>query len=122
MNRAIARNERMCSMLPKNAVKAAAAALAAGFLLTPSIGAFTLEKVRVGGPMYGQIVELKDLVADILPLPEYVIEAFLETTLAVNDPSGVGPRTGRLAKLHNDYDERRAYWRGADIPGHPSRS
>jgi methyl-accepting chemotaxis protein len=35
------------------------------------------EAAKVNGPAYKQIVDGKDLIADILPPPEYIIEAFL---------------------------------------------
>jgi len=82
--------------------------------LLVSIGA-TLQ-LRVGGPMYDRIVLSKDLVADILPPPEYVIEAYLEATLAVNDPSSLSVRKAHLEQLHRDYDERKAYWSRSKLP------
>ncbi|MFM7634946.1 MAG: hypothetical protein ACKO7Z_05060 [Cyanobacteriota bacterium] len=33
----------------------------------------TVESVRVNGPLYGAIVEGKDLIADVLPPPAYII-------------------------------------------------
>jgi methyl-accepting chemotaxis protein len=69
-----------------------------------------MQIVRVNGPLYDRIILGKDLIADVLPPPEYVIEAYLEATLAFNDPSSVAPRSERLAVLRGDYDLRRAYW------------
>ena len=37
----------------------------------------SISKVKVNGPIYGQVVNGKDLVADILPPPEYIIESYL---------------------------------------------
>ena len=82
--------------------------------LLVSIGA-TIQ-LRVGGPMYDRIVLSKDLVADILPPPEYVIEAYLEATLAVNDPSSLSVRKAHLEQLHRDYDDRKAYWAQSKLP------
>ncbi len=39
---------------------------------------FALRTLKVGGHLYGQIVLGKDLLADILPPPEYIIEPYLE--------------------------------------------
>jgi methyl-accepting chemotaxis protein len=44
-----------------------------------------LGKVKVGGPLYERIVLDKDLVADILPPPNYIIESWL-TVLLLADP------------------------------------
>ena len=37
----------------------------------------TLSTAKVNGPYYNRIVQGKDLIADILPPPEYVIEAYM---------------------------------------------
>ena len=79
------------------------------------LNAYALERLRVGGPLYTQIVLGKDLIADVLPPPEYVIEAYLEATLALNDPATVSDRTKRLAQLRKDYDTRLAYWKEQDF-------
>ena len=73
-------------------------------------------QLRVNGPMYDRIVLSKDLVADILPPPEYVLEAYLEATLAVNDPSQLEVHRQKLAQLHKDYDDRKDYWQKSSLP------
>jgi methyl-accepting chemotaxis protein len=76
---------------------------------------YALQQLRVGGPLYSQIKLGNDLVADILPPPEYVIESYLEATLALRDPSTVAARRERLVQLHKDYDERRDFWSKSDL-------
>jgi hypothetical protein len=71
---------------------------------------YALQQLRVGGPLYSQIKLGNDLVADILPPPMYVLEAYLEATLALRDPASLADRTARLEQLRKDYDERREYW------------
>src|SRR6185503_10392096 len=71
---------------------------------------FAIQKMKVGGEIYQRIALGKDLVADILPPPEYIIEPLLEVTLALNDPKSVGARRERLAALRKDYDGRHDYW------------
>ncbi|HEV8391093.1 MAG TPA: HAMP domain-containing methyl-accepting chemotaxis protein [Dongiaceae bacterium] len=73
-------------------------------------GVSALSELKVNGPAYRQIVLGKDLIADILPPPEYVIEAYLETTLTLNDPPSVQQRRARLQQLHKEYDDRHKYW------------
>jgi methyl-accepting chemotaxis protein len=75
-----------------------------------------LSELKVGGPVYERIVAGKDLVADILPPPLYVVEAYLEAKLARDTPAELKEHKARLAQLHKDYDDRRNYWRLADIP------
>jgi methyl-accepting chemotaxis protein len=76
---------------------------------------YALSQLKVGGPIYDKIKLGNDLVADILPPPEYVIEAYLEVTLALRDPSSLAARRDRLAQLKKDYDERRDYWSKSDL-------
>lgn len=86
-----------------------------GFASVVGITNWALSDLRVGGPLYGKIKLGNDLVADILPPPEYVIEAYLEATLAIRDPSSLAARRARLTELHKDYDDRRDYWRKSDL-------
>ncbi len=81
-----------------------------GFLAVVTTGGLAIRELKIGGPIYQRIVLGKDLIADILPPPEYVIEAYLEATLALNDPASAPQRAARLAQLRKDYDERHAYW------------
>ena len=59
-------------------------------------GIYALSDVKVGGPLYDKIKLGNDLIADILPPPEYVIESFLEATLALNNPASLAARRDRL--------------------------
>ncbi len=79
-------------------------------IMVAGIGMIATNKLKVGGPLYTDIVLGKDLVADILPPPEYIIESYLEATLALNDPAQVDERTKALKKLKSDYDDRHQYW------------
>src|SRR6185503_9722307 len=88
------------------------AVFALGFV---GFGAFaygTLETVKVNGPYYARVIQGKDLIADVLPPPEYLIESYLVTLQMLDAPDA-----GTLASLakHNvelrrAYDERHAYW------------
>ena len=71
---------------------------------------YAVQHIKVGGPLYDTIKLGNDLVADILPPPEYVIEAYLEATLAIRDPASLAERRERLSQLRKDYDERREFW------------
>jgi methyl-accepting chemotaxis protein len=76
---------------------------------------YALKQLRVGGPLYTQIKLGNDLIADILPPPEYVLEAYLEATLALREPDTVAARKERLVQLRKDYDDRREYWAKSDL-------
>ena len=92
------------------------AAACAGLLVVVGLAATALNRLEITGPVYTQIAYGKDLLGDILPPPEYVIEAYLEANLALQNPSSVAEHKANLLKLHHDYDERRAYWLGSGLP------
>ena len=75
-----------------------------------------LNRLEINGPLYDRIASGKDLIGDILPPPEYVIEAYLEAQLAVQDPSQADRHKARIDQLHRDYDTRHDYWAKADLP------
>ncbi|MDX2144745.1 MAG: HAMP domain-containing methyl-accepting chemotaxis protein [Rhodospirillaceae bacterium] len=86
-----------------------------GYVVTVLTANYGLRELQVGGPVHNRIVMVKDLIADILPPPAYVIEAYLEVTLAYQDPKSAASRKERLAQLHKDYDTRRDYWGDQDL-------
>ena len=68
----------------------------------------TLEKVKVNGPIYADIVDGKDLIADILPPPLYLVEAYmLANEGAIHDEMAVG-NAEKIRALKKGYDARRA--------------
>ena len=92
------------------------ALIIAGVALALVVSVAATVVLRVNGPIYDRIVLSKDLIGDILPPPEYVLEAYLEATLAVNEPDTVDQRVKRLESLHHDYDDRKAYWTKSGLP------
>jgi methyl-accepting chemotaxis protein len=72
----------------------------------------TLSKLQVNGPVYKRIVQGKDLIADILPPPEYIIESYLTAAMLASGKHADGGEAliNRLAALRKEYEERRAFW------------
>jgi methyl-accepting chemotaxis protein len=87
-----------------------AAVIAIGIGAMIATAVIAINKLKVGGALYEQVVLGKDLIADILPPPEYIIEPYLESTLLLHDPSSHPQRAERLAQLRADYDIRHQYW------------
>src|SRR6476619_1683996 len=83
---------------------------AAGLGAVIATSVYGLSQLKVGGPLYNQLKLGNDLIADILPPPEYVIEAYLEATLAMREPDQLAAHGERLVQLRKDYDERKAFW------------
>ncbi|MCB2013278.1 MAG: HAMP domain-containing protein [Sphingobium sp.] len=73
-------------------------------------GSIRINEIRMGGPIQTNTQYASDLIADILPPPEYVIEPYLEASLLVRDPASLDHHTARLEKLRSDYEERHKFW------------
>lgn len=85
-----------------------------GFMIFGWFSLSTLNRVKVNGGIYKEIVQGKDLIADILPPPEYIIEAYLtlfELRDNMNQPEKVAPLADYISKkLEKEYFERHEYW------------
>ncbi len=88
-------------------------ALGLGAVIATSV--YGLSQLKVGGPLYDRIKLGNDLIADILPPPEYVIEAYLEATLVLHDPAQLAAHRDRIVQLKKEYDERHAFWVKSDL-------
>ena len=76
----------------------------------------TLAITKVNGPFYSQIVEMKDVLADILPPPEFIIESYLVSyklaeAVETKQPSAtINELVENLRSLESVYHQRHAYW------------
>ncbi|MEX2092980.1 MAG: PAS domain-containing methyl-accepting chemotaxis protein [Pirellulales bacterium] len=88
------------------------AAYAVGILIFGMVAYCTINKVKVNGPIYGQIVEGKDLIADVLPPPEYIIESYLTAFKLAEqtDAEAISRLDEKLKTLKNEYDTRHEFW------------
>src|SRR5690242_11288632 len=91
-----------------------------GYLLTLATSHYALSTLKVGGPVFSKIAVGKDLIADILPPPAYLLEAYLEATLALNAQAqagassevarNAGAHVEKLKALQKDYEDRQTFW------------
>ncbi len=95
--------------------KLASAAVVAGFALTIGVSLYSLGEFKIGGALCDKVMLGKDLVSDILPPPEYIIEAYLETSLLAKEPQSISEHRKRLTELKKEYDSRHEYWAAQDI-------
>lgn len=75
------------------------------------------ERLRVNGPVYQQVIYGKDLVADILPPPLFLVEAYLLATEGAYHPQSAADNLKKIAELKKSYAERKAYWPTTDLAG-----
>jgi methyl-accepting chemotaxis protein len=77
-----------------------------------TIAQHALHAARVGGAAYNEISAMKDVVADVLPPPLYIIESYLVTYQLVSEEDSARRdaliQRGRL--LRKDYETRREHW------------
>ncbi len=76
----------------------------------------TIERVKVNGALYHDIVTDKDIVADILPPPMFIIDSYLTAyqLLEETDPARQGDLIAKLKSLKTGpggYDERLSFWK-----------
>ncbi|MDP1664650.1 MAG: methyl-accepting chemotaxis protein [Methylobacter sp.] len=71
-----------------------------------------MNTVNVNGPIYQRIVQSKDIIADVLPPPEYIIESYLvalQLSQAV-DPAEISALVTRFRTLKTEFESRHHYW------------
>ncbi|HNO72875.1 MAG: methyl-accepting chemotaxis protein [Candidatus Accumulibacter phosphatis] len=93
-------------------------ALASGFLVFGACTWQIIKQTKIGSPHYDRIVLYKDLVADILPPPNYIIESYL-TVLQIANPDRIDDIAiliGKLQQLQQDYDKRHRFWTEQLLP------
>ncbi|TAN68899.1 MAG: methyl-accepting chemotaxis protein [Methylobacter sp.] len=71
-----------------------------------------INTVNVNGPIYQSIVQGKDIIADVLPPPEYIIESYLvalQLTQAAS-PDEINALAARFQTLKAEYESRHNFW------------
>lgn len=83
-----------------------------GIMLFGTVFKSTMNKIQVHGPIYKNIIEKKDLIADILPPPEYIIEPYLLTLESIHEENSMKLQQiiTRFKELKDDYEQRHSYW------------
>jgi methyl-accepting chemotaxis protein len=72
----------------------------------------SLSHVRIGSEAYESIIDGKDLLADVLPPPSYIIESLMvvHEMEIEEEPSRLAEMEKTLARLEEEYDARLGYW------------
>jgi methyl-accepting chemotaxis protein len=77
----------------------------------------TLNELQVNGPLFQRIVKNKDLVADVLPPPAYIIESYL-TAMQISTAPDAKHREAlaqTLTRLRKDYNDAHDKWKSSGI-------
>lgn len=89
------------------------AAFLAGFAVAGFVVYLGLGKVQVNGPIYKRVAQGKDLIADVLPPPEYLIESYLVVLdMARAQPAELPGLIDKSRQLRDDFESRHKVWMG----------
>ena len=85
---------------------------AGGFLAFGAMSYSTLSNVKVNGPQYQEIVQNKDLLANVLPPPAYIVEPCLVVQLMprAKSPEELSQLTDRFRRMKDEFETRQAHW------------
>ncbi|MFB2553527.1 methyl-accepting chemotaxis protein [Ciceribacter sp. sgz301302] len=87
-----------------------------GLALGIGLQQMALRELKVGGPVFSRIVDGKDLIADIMPPPLFLVESYsLASEAAIHDEL-LQANTARILALKKSYEERRAFWDASALP------
>ncbi|MEM6471452.1 MAG: methyl-accepting chemotaxis protein [Planctomycetota bacterium] len=76
----------------------------------------TLNTAKIHGPYYQDIVQSKDLIADILPPPNYIVESYMMALHMTDEVEEGAPKSAiqsyvkRCGQLSREFDERHEFW------------
>lgn len=91
-------------------VTIAGALLIVSLLGMVGIYQLAMRQTKVNGPIYNEMVQYKNIIADIAQPPKSMSEPYIEATLALQDPATAAARAKRLDELQAAYDARQDYW------------
>ena len=90
--------------------------VALGVVLLATVGMLSNRTVAVNGPVYAGIVQDKDLVADILPPPGFVVEAYLTALqMQMVEEGQQATLKKRFDQTQADFTERHKVWQNAPV-------
>jgi methyl-accepting chemotaxis protein len=116
-------SKRTMESLRKLKLSRRLATLVAIFLTGMAVYGFwsfkTLNELKVNGPLYHRVIQSKDLIADVLPPPAYILESYLVSfqLMAGTGQPEQEALAARLQALKRDYDERHRYWQAQQLDG-----
>ena len=91
-----------------------------GFTLFFAVSYKVFNDVKVNGDLYAKIVQKKDLIADVLPPPNFVVETHMVALQLLesegNDPAEFNKLTERLKVLKAEYETRHNFWVDQQLP------
>jgi PAS domain S-box-containing protein len=88
------------------------AAILVGNLLMGGLIQGLIHRIQVNGPIYHEVVLSKDLIADILPPPVYLVEShLLSHQMLTASPQALPALMTKATDLEKEFTERNQYWK-----------
>jgi methyl-accepting chemotaxis protein len=104
-------NKRFSSIKLKTQMAIILVAIATGFTLTGLLTFLNFQKVIVTGDVYNKLIGHKDLAADILPPPFYLVESWqIALEMAAIKNTSYEPLIEKSNQLSKQFNERGEYW------------
>ncbi|MBU6371888.1 MAG: HAMP domain-containing protein [Alphaproteobacteria bacterium] len=85
-------------------------AICASLATSVGVGMYANNQLKIGSDLYKDIVRGKDLVADVLPPPAYLVEAYLVATHVALDNADLEEEKAEFKRLKADYLTRVDFW------------
>lgn len=84
-----------------------------GFLFLSAMGGWQVRKIMIHGPIYKQVTQGRNLIADILPPPGYIIESYLNVMELSNetDTTKIELLLAKGKKLEHEYLASHERWK-----------
>lgn len=94
-----------------------------GMFIIAGVLSWSMNDLRIGGKMYSQIVSDKDLLADILPPPEYILESYLTVyQLLDSEQEDKLSLWKTMDRLKSEYEVRKQFWATQVLPDDLSKA
>jgi len=95
-----------------------------GLLVVVATLSVVLNELRIGGQTYQEIINDKDLLADILPPPVYLIESYLTIYQILEnlDPQARTALWKRIDQLKSEFQARKQFWQAQSLPAEMSEA
>ncbi|MDQ4420281.1 methyl-accepting chemotaxis protein [Sphingobium sp. DEHP117] len=81
-----------------------------------TIAAIEIREISIGGPIETRQRQTAELMADVLPPANYIIEPFMSVTLALEDSEHSAQIINNLVRMEKAYRTRKDVWLNADLP------
>ena len=82
---------------------------------TMALATYGINEIRFGGPIYREDRMHSDLVADVLPPPQFAVEPFAEASMMLRDRTDHAQHRERLRAMEREYRERSAHWAASEL-------